>query len=200
MRKHVIVEGAIALVMFTLILMAVNVQVENSEDRVSFRLGPQDSTYEIIQELKYGETVESTIKNLDPSLTLEVVYIPVEESAKAMENGSIDWLYLVSIGEHYIVDAGDEILVKTDTFPKLIKEEYHLLELINLKVKILEKNELKTIGKVINLENEKNNLLVIELHKNKKQVLIPFVTEIVPLVDIKNNFLIINPPNGLLEL
>ena len=44
---------------------------------------------EIIQELKYGETVESTIKNLDPSLTLEVVYIPVEESAKAMENGSM---------------------------------------------------------------------------------------------------------------
>ena len=66
--------------------------------------------------MKYGETVESTIKNLDPSLTLEVVYIPVEESVKAMENGSIDWLYLVSIGEHYIVDAGDEILVKTDTY------------------------------------------------------------------------------------
>jgi len=51
-----------------------------------------------------------------------------------------------------------------------------------------------------NLENEKNNLLVIELFKNQKQVLIPFVKEIVPLVDIKNNFLIINPPNGLLEL
>ena len=51
--------------MFTLILMAVNVQVENSDDRVSFRLGPEDSTYEIIQELKYGETVDSTIKNLD---------------------------------------------------------------------------------------------------------------------------------------
>ena len=50
------------------------------------------------------------------------------------------------------------------------------------------------------LENEKNNLLVIELFKNQKKVLVPFVKEIVPLVDIKNNFLIINPPNGLLEL
>ena len=39
-----------------------------------------------------------------------------------------------------------------------------------------------------------------ELFKNQKKVLIPFVKEIVPLVDIKNNFLIINPPNGLLEL
>ena len=93
-----------------------------------------------------------------------------------------------------------KILVKTNKLPKLKKEEFHLLELINLQVKTLENNELKTIGKVIHLENEKNNLLVIELLKNQKKVLIPFVQEIVPLVDIKNNFLIINPPNGLLEL
>ena len=93
-----------------------------------------------------------------------------------------------------------KILVKTDKLPKLKKEEFHLLKLINLEVKILENNELKIIGKVINLENEKNNLLVIELLKNQKKVLVPFVKEIVPLVDIKNNFLIINPPKGLLEL
>ena len=93
-----------------------------------------------------------------------------------------------------------KILVKTDKLPKLKKEEFHLLELINLEVKTLENNELKKIGKVINLENEKNNLLVIKLFKNHKKVLVPFVKEIVPLVDIKNNFLIINPPEGLLEL
>ena len=93
-----------------------------------------------------------------------------------------------------------KILVKTDQLPKLKKEEFHLLELINLEVKILENDEFKIIGKVVNLENEKNNLLVIELFKNQKKVFIPFVREIVPLVDIKNNFLIITPPNGLLEL
>ena len=93
-----------------------------------------------------------------------------------------------------------KILVKTNKLPKLKKEEFHLLELINLQVKTLENDELKIIGRVINLENEKNNLLVIELFKNQKKVLIPFVKEIVPLVDIKNNFLIINPPKGLLEL
>ena len=75
-----------------------------------------------------------------------------------------------------------------------------MLELVNLEVKTLENDKLKSIGKVINLENEKNNLLVIELSKNHKKVFIPFVREIVPLVDIKKNFLIINPPNGLLEL
>ncbi len=93
-----------------------------------------------------------------------------------------------------------KILVKTDKLPKLKKEEFHLLELINMEVKTLESDELKTIGKVVNLENEKNNLLIIKLFKNQKEVFIPFVQEIVPLVDINNNFLIINPPNGLLEL
>jgi len=71
---------------------------------------------------------------------------------------------------------------------------------MKLDVKILENDKLKKIGKVINLENEKNNLLIIELFQNQKKVLVPFVKEIVPLIDIKNNFLIINPPNGLLEL
>ena len=93
-----------------------------------------------------------------------------------------------------------KILVKTDNLPRLQKEEFHLLELINLQVKTLENDKLKIIGKVLDLENEKNNLLVIQLFKNQKVVLIPFVEEIVPIVDIKNNFLIINPPKGLLEL
>tara|TARA_B100001109_G_C18701902_1_gene398325 strand:- start:141 stop:680 length:540 start_codon:yes stop_codon:yes gene_type:complete len=93
-----------------------------------------------------------------------------------------------------------KILVQTNKLPKLNKEEFHLLELINLQVKISENEELKTIGKVIDLENESNNLLVIELFNNQKKVLIPFVKEIVPLIDIKKSFLVINPPKGLLDL
>ena len=83
---------------------------------------------------------------------------------------------------------------------ELKKEEFHLLELLNLDVKTLENDNLKLIGKVIDLDNEKNNLLVIELFENKKKVLIPFVKDIVPFIDIKKNFLIIKPPKGLLEL
>jgi len=95
---------------------------------------------------------------------------------------------------------GHKVLVKVDSIPELSKEEFHLTELVNLKVKISENNKLKIIGKVINLENEKNNLLVIQLLKKNKKVLIPFVKEIVPVVDIKKNFIIITPPPGLLEL
>ena len=94
----------------------------------------------------------------------------------------------------------NKILVKSNELPKLKKEEFHLLELLDMEVKTLENDELKIIGKVVNLENEKNNLLLVELFKNQKKVLIPFVEEIIPLVDVKNKFLIITPPKGLLEL
>ena len=93
-----------------------------------------------------------------------------------------------------------KILVKANSIPELEKDEFHLNELVNLKVKVFEKEKLNVIGKIINLENEKNNLLVIQLFKNDKKVLIPFVKEIVPVVDIKNKFIIIAPPPGLLEL
>ena len=93
-----------------------------------------------------------------------------------------------------------KILVKSNEIPELKKKEFHLMELINLVVKTWDNGELKTIGKVVNLENEKNNLLVVELLKNEKKVLIPFVERIVPLVDLKKKFLIVNPPKGLFEL
>ena len=93
-----------------------------------------------------------------------------------------------------------KILVKANDLPTLNKEEYHLKQLINLDVKISENNELKIIGKVLNIDNEKNNLLVVLLLKNNKKVLIPFVNEIVPIINIEKNFLIIDPPKGLLEL
>ena len=95
---------------------------------------------------------------------------------------------------------GHKILVKVDAIPKLNKGEFHLTELVDLKVKILKNNQLHIIGKVINLVNEKNNLLMIQLLKNKKKVLIPFVEEIVPVVDIEKQFIVLTPPSGLLEL
>ena len=95
---------------------------------------------------------------------------------------------------------GYKILVKVDSIPQLNKDEFHLTQLVNLKVKIQEKKQLQIIGKIINLENEKNNLLVIELFKNNKKVLIPFVKEIVPIVDIQKKYIVITPPPGLMEL
>ena len=50
------------------------------------------------------------------------------------------------------------------------------------------------------LITENNNLIVIRLNQNNKDVLIPFVKEIVTKIDRKNKYLVINPPKGLLDL
>ena len=93
-----------------------------------------------------------------------------------------------------------KFLVKTNDMPKLKEGEFHISQLINLKVKIFENNEFKVIGEVCDFDNEKNSLLKVKLINTNKEVLVPFVSEIIPEVDIKNKFLIITPPNGLLEL
>ena len=93
-----------------------------------------------------------------------------------------------------------KLLVKFNDIPKLKKNEFHFHQLLDLDVKQYLKNEIKVIGKVVDLITENNNLIVIKLNKNNKKVLIPFVKEIVTTIDEKNNFLIIDPPKGLLDL
>jgi len=93
-----------------------------------------------------------------------------------------------------------KLLVKSNDIPKLKDNEFHLNQLINLDVKLIIDNERKVIGKVVDLITENNNLIVIRLNQNNKNVLIPFVKEIVTTIDKKNNYLIIDPPKGLLDL
>tara|TARA_Y100000589_G_scaffold304243_1_gene317256 strand:- start:1283 stop:1822 length:540 start_codon:yes stop_codon:yes gene_type:complete len=96
--------------------------------------------------------------------------------------------------------CGYKLLVMKEDIPLLKPNEFHLSELINLKVKIWTNNQLIIIGEVIDLINENNNLIVIKLFESNKEVLIPFVTKIIPTIDFKNKYLIITPPQGLLEL
>ena len=93
-----------------------------------------------------------------------------------------------------------KLLVESNNIPKLKEEEFHLTQLLNLTVKIKQDGQIKIIGEVIDLLNEQNNLLKIKIYENNKNVLIPFVKEIIPIVDLKKNFILINPPKGLLEL
>lgn len=93
-----------------------------------------------------------------------------------------------------------KLLVKSNDMPKLKDNEFHLNQLLNLDVKLLVESEIKVIGKVVDLITENNNLLVIRLLQNNKDVLIPFVKEIVTTIDRRNKYLVINPPKGLLDL
>ena len=93
-----------------------------------------------------------------------------------------------------------KLLVKSNEIPNLKENEFHLYQLLNLDVKLCVENEIIVIGKVVDLITENNNLIVIKLNENNRNVLIPFVKEIVTTIDKKNKYIIIDPPNGLLDL
>ncbi|MDJ0508303.1 MAG: ribosome maturation factor RimM [Crocosphaera sp.] len=99
---------------------------------------------------------------------------------------------------------GHKLLVIDDQKPQLESEEYHVSQLINLEVYDQKTGEF--IGVVIDLFTAGHDLLEIKLIANiqgeekGKKVLIPFVYDIVPVVDIDNNRIEINPPKGLLAL
>ncbi|MEA5573279.1 ribosome maturation factor RimM [Calothrix sp. UHCC 0171] len=98
---------------------------------------------------------------------------------------------------------GCKMLVLESDRPHLEEGEYHILDLVGLQVFIQESGE--CIGTVVNLIPAGNDLLEVKLHatsdkKKAKNLLIPFVKEIVPVVDIAAAKVEITPPEGLLEI
>ncbi|EAZ93109.1 ribosome maturation factor RimM [Crocosphaera chwakensis] len=102
---------------------------------------------------------------------------------------------------------GYKLLIIDQELPELEEEEYHVSQLIDLEVYHHKTGE--KIGIVVDLFTTGHDLLEIKLINNSekkdkenkdKTVLIPFVYEIVPVVDIEQNRIEINPPKGLLTL
>ncbi len=92
---------------------------------------------------------------------------------------------------------GKNVLVDSTQRPKLAKGEFHLLDLVGLKVKLSKDGN--EIGEITNLTSAGNDLLEVTLLTGKK-VLVPFVKEIVPNIQLEKGWLIISPPPGLLDL
>tara|TARA_B100000965_G_scaffold251330_1_gene211411 strand:- start:3784 stop:4314 length:531 start_codon:yes stop_codon:yes gene_type:complete len=92
---------------------------------------------------------------------------------------------------------GWSLVIPVDSRPNLSNGEYHYFDLIGLEARRGTQKIL--IGYVTDLIKGGNDLLEIELLEGKK-VLIPFVQEIVPEIEVKEKWLLINPPPGLLEL
>jgi 16S rRNA processing protein RimM len=103
---------------------------------------------------------------------------------------------------------GCKLLVSKSDRLELEEGEYHVYDLINLEVYHQLTGE--NVGVVVDIYWAGNDLLEVKLHQkflekqNSKKafqnVFIPFVNEIVPVVDIKAGRLEINPPLGLLEI
>ncbi len=120
-----------------------------------------------------------------------------------------------------------KLLVKNSDRPELEEDEYHVADLINLEVFHQQTGE--KIGIVTNIFSAGNELLEVTLDKQpivelkptpdlsqisrrskrkkfKKQttkpatILIPFVKEIVPIIDLEMKRIEINPPAGLLNI
>ena len=92
---------------------------------------------------------------------------------------------------------GWNLVIPVDSRPNLKNDEYHYFDLIGLAVR---RGANKTlIGYVTDLIKGGNDILEIELVEGKK-VLVPFVKEIVPEISIKERWLLVDPPPGLLEL
>lgn len=120
-----------------------------------------------------------------------------------------------------------KLLVAKSDRPTLQPDEYHVADLIDLEVFHQQTGE--NIGVVVDLYTAGNDLLEVKLHqqpipetkptrdlsqisrtskrkklrhKKKKPVtvFIPFVKQIVPVVDINNKRIEISPPEGLLEV
>lgn len=95
---------------------------------------------------------------------------------------------------------GLKILVPADDLPQLEADEYHVSDLIGLEVFHVQTGE--KIGVVVDLFSFGNDTLEVKLSASDEaaSVLIPFVKEIVPVVDLENHRLEVDPPEGLLDL
>ena len=92
---------------------------------------------------------------------------------------------------------GWSLVIPIKNRPSLKNDEYHYFDLVGLEAR---RGPNKTlIGYVTDLIKGGNDLLEIELVEGKK-ILVPFVKEIVPEIEIKEKWLLINPPPGLFEL
>ena len=93
------------------------------------------------------------------------------------------------------------LVVPESDRPPLEENEYHVADLICLRV--IDQTTGETIGLVSDVLAAGNDLLQVTLDapQNPKnpQALIPFVPEIVPVVDLENGLVEITPPPGLIE-
>ncbi|PSN19291.1 ribosome maturation factor RimM [filamentous cyanobacterium CCP5] len=101
------------------------------------------------------------------------------------------------------------LLVPASDRPPLEAGEFYVADLIGLKVRIQGNPE--PIGVVVDIYSAGSDLLAVETPahreaaanpnvKNKPPVLVPFVPEIVPVVDLEGGYVEITPPAGLFEL
>jgi 16S rRNA processing protein RimM len=95
---------------------------------------------------------------------------------------------------------GVKLLVDTaDVAPSDDPDEFHDFELIGLRVRV-EKADGEDIGDIVHVTHGPGADMLYVARPDKRQTLIPFVKAIVPVVDVRAGYVVITPPEGLLDL
>ena len=90
-----------------------------------------------------------------------------------------------------------ELLVDVADLPELEDpDSFYDHQLVGLTARLTDGSEL---GAVVAVRHEGADLLIID-RGNDGELLVPFVSAIVPTVDVAGGFLVVDPPEGLLEL
>lgn len=108
---------------------------------------------------------------------------------------------LVTFKDHSDINCveylvGREVYVKRAQLPKLPDGEYYWCDLIGLKVVTVTGNPLGQLSEIINTGG--NDVYVVK--HGDKEYLIPAVEDIVTEIDPGNGVVVVDPPEGLLDL
>jgi 16S rRNA processing protein RimM len=87
------------------------------------------------------------------------------------------------------------LLADVDIEAESTEDDFHVQQLLQCQVSTQDGIELGPVTDVINLPGQD----VLAVDYNGREVLIPFVKAIVPVVDVKNRKITVVPPAGLLD-
>jgi 16S rRNA processing protein RimM len=90
-----------------------------------------------------------------------------------------------------------ELLVAVDELPEIDDpDSFYDHQLVGLTARLADGS---VLGEVTAVRHEAQDLLVVRRPEGA-EALVPFVTAIVPTVDVAGGFLVVDPPEGLLDL
>ena len=92
--------------------------------------------------------------------------------------------------------TGKKIFIDKRNLPKIKKNQFYVIDLINSKVKTIN-NEL--LGNIINIDNFGAGDLINIKKTNNKSFYIPMNEDNIVKVDIKKKLVIVNPIKGILD-
>jgi 16S rRNA processing protein RimM len=132
---------------------------------------------------------------------------PVELlGGRYLEGKGLYVVQLAGVSDRDAAEAmrGAVLLVPGGDRPPLAPDEFYVADLVGLRVVVQATGE--TIGTVTDLFAAGNDLLevsyypAVEENSPPRRVLIPFVTAIVPVVNLAEGYVEIDPPAGLLDV